>query len=196
MRRINSLLTGALAATLTLSGLTLSLAKPGDAKSGVPVGGVLSAFTPHHVSGADKQTDTCPVCKYPFNPAVQVWVNTDDPKNVAQIADTLEKVAKANANKKFKAFVVFINPNKQAGDKLGKQLEGIASKENLQNVALVYLPGPSDEAVKDYEINTDAKVKNTVFVYKSRKVNAKFVNLVADKKGVDTLETAIKGVLK
>ena len=196
MRHTNRLLTGALAAALTVSGLTLSLAKPGDVKSGVPVGGIVSAFTPHHVSGADKQTDTCPVCKYPTNPAVQVWVNTDDPKNVAQIADTLEKVAKANTGKKFKAFVVFINPNKEAGAKLGRQLEGIAARENLQNVALVYLPGPTDEAVKDYEINTDAKVKNTVFVYKSRKVNAKFVNLVADKKGVDTLETAIKGVLK
>ena len=72
----------------------------------------------------------------------------------------------------------------------------MAAQEKLQNVALVYLPGPTDEAVKDYEINTDAKVKNTVFVYKSRKVKAKFVNFVADKKGTDTLETAIKGVLK
>ena len=196
MRRTNLFLTGALAATLTVGGLAMSLANSPEPKSGVAVGGMLSAYHPKHVSGADKQTDTCPVCKYPTNPAVQVWVNTDDPKNVEQIAETLEKVAKANADKKFKAFVVFINPNKEQDGKFGKQLTALAAKDKLQNVALAYLPGPDAEAVKEYEINTDPSVKNTVFVYKERKVNAKFVNLTADKKGTDTLQAAIKDVLK
>ena len=196
MRRTNILFAGAFAAVLSISGLAISFAHSPEPKSGVAVGGMLSAYHPRHVSGADKQTDTCPVCKYPTNPAVQVWVNNDDPRNVEQIATTLEKVAKANSAKKFKAFVVFINPNKEQDSKLNKQLSDLAAKDKFQNVALAYLPGPDAEAVKEYEINTGPSVKNTVFVYKARKVNAKFVNLTADKKGEDTLQAAIKDVLK
>src|ERR1019366_6995653 len=85
MRHTGILLSGALASAIAISGVANGLSPAGGMKSGVAKGGVLSAFEPYHVSGADKNTETCPVCKYPTNPAVQVWVNTDDAKNVAAI---------------------------------------------------------------------------------------------------------------
>ena len=189
-------LSGALLGTLALTGAMLSLTLAAELKSGVDKGGMLSAYHPRHVSGPDKNTDTCPVCKYPTNPAVQVWVNTDDVKNVAAIAETLEKTARANADKKFKAFVVFMNPNKETPEAIEKQLQAMAKKDKLERVTLAYLSGPDDDAVKEYEINTAPQVKNTVFVYRNRKVETKFINLVADKKGQEALTSALQTVLK
>jgi hypothetical protein len=198
MRRTGILLSGILAGAIALTGLSYSHAMSPEkgVHSGVDKGDMLSAFEPYHVSGADKDTVTCPVCKYPSNPAVQVWVNADDAKNVAAIVDDLEKETRANADKKMKAFVIFINPDKQPKDAITKRLKELAAKEKVQNVALAFLPGPDNEAVQDYKINTDAQVKNTVFVYRNRKVDAKFVNFVADKQGLTDLNAAVKHVLQ
>ncbi len=201
MNRTGFALTGALAGVLALSGLGLSRAmapaeKAGGLRSGVPIGGMLSAFDPRHVTGADKNTNTCPVCKYPTNPAVQVWINNDDEKNVTAIAEDLEKATQANADKKMKAFLIFINPDKVAGDAMTHRLTKLASETKVKNVVLAYLPGPDHPAVGEYQINTDPGVKNTVFVYRNRKVNTKFVNFVADKKGLEELNAAIKKVVE
>lgn len=170
-------------------------------RSGVEIGQSLTAFTPVHVTGADKGTTTCPVCKYGIRPAVQVWVNTDDEKNIAAIARTLESATRKNKSREFKAFVVFMNPSKEKPALVSSQLTKLAETNHLKNVALTYLKNPSDPAnfgqpgdpvVKRYQINPDKKVKNTVFVYTQGKVVSKFVNLVADDGGAQTLASAIQ----
>ena len=173
-----------------------SLAFAPKLNSGVDKGATLSAFEPHHVTGANKNTDTCPVCMYPQNPAVQVWVNGDDEKNARGIIRELEKEATANKAKKFKAFVVFINPQRESATELTAKLAKIGAEEKIKNVALAFLPGPDAAAVADYKINTSSEVKNTVFVYKARKVQTKFVNLAADTDGLKALDSAISGVVK
>jgi hypothetical protein len=194
MMKTSRLWIGALAGAAALASITGVRALETGIHSGVEKGGMLSAFEPTHVTGADKHTQTCPVCKYPMNPAVQVWVNTDSDKNVATIIETLEKATKANAAKKLKAFVVYVNTDKRPAKEVEAKLEKLGSALKVQNVALAYLPGPQAEAVTDYQINTDAKVKNTVFVYKNRKVDTKFVNFTADKPSLDALNAAIKRV--
>ena len=72
----------------------------------------------------------------------------------------------------------------------------LAAKKKLDHVALTYVSGPEDEAVKAYRINTGAKVKNTVLVYKNRMVSSKFINLVADKSGLESLDKAIHSVVQ
>ncbi len=190
---------GTLVGTLALAGATFGFTMSGEAKStesksGVEKGGMLSAFHPTHVSGPDKKTNTCPVCKYPENPAVQVWVNNDDPKNVEKLVSTLEKSLEANKDKKMKAFVIYLNPGKKSGKLLEKDLTAMAKKNKIERVSIAYLTNPKDEAISEYKINTDAKVKNTVFVYKEREVKTKFVNLVADEKGLEELNQAITSV--
>jgi protocatechuate 3,4-dioxygenase beta subunit len=192
MNRIATLIAGVAA----VAGAALCLADSPALKSGVDIGGALSAFHPTHVTGADKGTNTCPVCKYPTNPAVQVWVNTDDTKNVDAIVSNLEKQAHMYAGKKLKAFVVFVNPSRDSDKAIQTRLEKIASAEHVQNVALVYLPGPQAEPVKEYQINADPQVRNTVFVYKNRTVGTKYVNFVADRKGLESLDAAIKTVVE
>ena len=187
---------GAIAGTLAILGGAASLAFAPKLNSGVEAGETLSAFQPHHVTGANKNSDTCPVCMYPQNPAVQVWVNGDDEKNVRALVRNLEQETTANKAKKFKAFVVFINPQRQSASVMNAKLAKIGAEEKLKNVALAYLPGPTDPAVTDYKINTAETVKNTVFVYRARKVATKFVNFTADAADLKTLDAAISQVTK
>lgn len=153
--------------------------------SGLKVGELTSAFEPHHVSGPDKGTDTCPVCKYGDRPAVQVWVNGDEPENVVAIAKDLDnKMASSKAE--FRAFVVYLTHCAKCVEMTGT----LANKVKGANVAMTHLPIDS-ESVKDYKVNTSTDVKNTVFVYKNRRVVAKFVNLKGDAAGLKSLSAAI-----
>ena len=85
---MNSLTKGLALAALAVPALALTVFH--GVESGVKAGGSVSAFEPYHVTGVDRGTNTCPVCKYGAEPAAQVWVNADDSKNVASIARALE----------------------------------------------------------------------------------------------------------
>jgi hypothetical protein len=196
MRRIISICAGILAGIIVVTGVTWSVAKASQVDSGVPTGGMLLSFRPRHVSGPDKGKCVCPICQYPTNPAVQVWVNGDDESNVAAIATTLDKACAASHDKKLKAFVVYVNATHETNKTLDKRLEEMAATSKMKNVALTYVTSADMMAVRDNEINVDPRVKNTVFVYKARKVSTKFVNLVADKPGLEALETAVTQIVK
>ena len=169
--------------------------KPATLNSGVSKGEMLPAFHPTHVAGPDKNTDTCPVCKYGMNPAVQVWVNSDDAGNVTEIVKTLDKEVATNKKKKLRAFVVYINPKSETKEEVEKNLAKLNADAKSSGVGIAYLDSPKNDAVKGYAINTDAKVKNTIFVYKNLTVATKFVNLKADKTGLASLKAAIAKVL-
>ena len=127
---------------------------------------------------------------------MQVWVNTDDVKNVTEIVKTLEKAVASHAETEFKAFVIYLNPKEEDAEVVADKLEKIATDAKAQKVALTYLPNPKDKAARLYGINTDAKVKNTIFVYKDKKSSKKFVNFVADKESLAKLDTAIAELMK
>lgn len=187
-------------ATLAVAALSLTVigaarAYGGGLSSGLNTGAALSPFRPTHVTGPDQGTQTCPVCKYPRNPAVQAWINTDDDKNVAKLASTLEQIASANPAAHLKAFVVYMNPTNAPASALEAKLRKIGDANKLQNVSLVFLPGAGDPAVQAYGVNTDRAVRNTIFVYRNRTVEAKFVNWQADASGVAGLRDAVAKVL-
>jgi protocatechuate 3,4-dioxygenase beta subunit len=161
----------------------------GALSSGLRVGDNVSPFEPTHVTGPDKGTQTCPVCKYGATPAVQVWVNGDSIKNVVPIAKELN--AKVEGSK-FRAFIVFlIDPKDEA--QTTKTLTDIATKNKLQKVAFVVLD-KTDRAVSAYKVNTSSQIKNTVIVYKDRRVTQKFVNLHSTKEGLGELQAAVTQV--
>lgn len=155
------------------------------ATSGLAVGESVTPFHPMHVSGPDAGTDTCPPCKYGNRPAVQVWANMDDAANLQAIAKNLSGKVASSKNE-LKAFVI----NLTHCDKCIDGTKSMAAKSKLDNIAFTYLPSDS-EFVKNYKVNTESEVKNTVFVYKNKKVVAKFVNLKADEKGLKELNAAI-----
>ncbi len=127
---------------------------------------------------------------------MQVWINADDPKNVAAIGEALEKAVKANQSKQLKGFLIFIKPNGRSVQSLSSDMKNLAADKKLDGLGLAYVSGPRDEGVSLYKINTDEKVKNTIFVYRDKTLAAKLVNLLADDKGLAALDSAIQQVLK
>ena len=164
------------------------------AESGLKVGEMVSAFHPQHVSGPHKGTDACPPCTYGNLPMVQVWVNGDDMDNVLEISKTLEKAVEAKKRSQFKAFIIVLTDKAHAAD-TGKKLAAAADKAGFNDISVAYLTKDSS-ALKDYKMSTAADVKNTVIVYKDRKVDAKFVNLKGDDKGLTALNGAINKITK
>jgi hypothetical protein len=154
----------------------------GSLKSGLAIGEMVTPFHPKHVSGPLKGTDSCPPCTYGDRPAVQVWVNGDDPKNVAEITKWLSSAVTKYNKAEFKAFVIVLTDGKAPVAAIATQ------KTENDNVHIAYL-NKSDGAVSRYKFNEDAK--NTVIVYKDKKVTANFVNLKADKAGLETLSEAV-----
>jgi protocatechuate 3,4-dioxygenase beta subunit len=167
-----------------------SLAFPALANSGLGLGESVTPFHPTHITGPDKGTDTCPPCKYGAIPAVQVWVNGDSMENVSKIAGVLNKNAVGNS--KFKGFVIFVSKSK---DTTAKLIQNVATKTGFNAIGMAVID-PGNEAIENYKINLDSEIKNTVFVYKNKKVMAKFVNLEASDKGLSELGDAIAGVTK
>jgi hypothetical protein len=125
-------------------------------------------------------------------PQIQVWINNDDPANVEKLVKTLNDAVVANKSKNLKAFFIFVDEN---GKKHAPKLEALAAKTKSNDIALAYL-SPSNEAVKAYKVNLDPAVKNTVMVYRRKRVTSTTVNLVADEKGLAGLKTAISEILK
>jgi hypothetical protein len=161
--------------------------------SGLKVGDFVSAFHPNHVTGPHKGTDTCPPCTYGKMPQVQVWVNGDDAKNVSSFATLLDKRVGDWHKSNLKAFFIFVT-DKQNQPATKKAIEDIVAKSGVK-IAMAWID-KNDEAIEQYAINTDPSVKNTVLVYKDMQVTKKFVNLVADQKGLGELNKAVDGIVK
>lgn len=183
---------------------TMALAPAYGIDSGLNVGDMLPAYDPKHVTGADKNTKTCPVCKYGPLPAVQVWLSNDKSDAAVAIAKTLEaEMISANKDSlKLKAFMVFTQGGSDPAnnccatpDILEATLSKLAETNGIKNVALAWLPSDA-EAFKAYKINRDPAVENTVFVYKGRKVIAKFVNMKGKKKDLANLQAAVQKILQ
>lgn len=171
----------------------MALALPAFASapdSGLNVGEMVSAFHPTHVGGPDKGTDTCPPCKYGNRPAVQVWHNHDADENLVAVINHLDgKVAASK--KELKAFAIRV----AFCDGCAGENTKLAEMVKAPNVGIAHI-NASDEAIEAYKYNIDREVKNTIFVYKNRKVVAKFVNFTADKASFAKLDAAIAQVEK
>jgi hypothetical protein len=120
---------------------------------------------------------------------VQVWTYGEDPKTLMSIVELLEKQAKEKADKRFRPFVIVVS-EKDKIEATAKELTELTEKAKIEEVGVAYLPSDS-RAVKQYKVNLVPEVKNTVIVYRRKKVTDKFVNLKADEKGLASLSEAI-----
>lgn len=154
--------------------------------SGIAVGEGAPAFDPYHVSGRDKGTHTCPMCKYGAKTdGLMVWIN-DDLKNYEKLLSFLEaQYLTKNANN-WKTFIVFMNPKHENESLLKQKLTDYTKKLDLKNIAFTFISSPTDaETAGVYEINP--KVRNTIFAYKKRVITKKFVNFDTDNENFSSL---------
>ncbi len=159
--------------------------------SGLAVGTSCPAFDPLHLSGPDKGSKACPMCKYGFGQGLMVWFNHANLSHMNDFAESLESALQKRTDKNTRVFLVYMNP---FHEKLSKAEEKIVQKKltewaverNLQKVALVWVPSPTDhETSGKYKLNPDAI--NTVFLYKKRKVAEKWVNMEYDQQSISTI---------
>lgn len=156
--------------------------------SGLKPGEYVSPFHPQHLSGPDKGTDTCPPCKYGNLPAVQVWLNNQDPATALAITKSVNgAVKKSKTNLKgFVLHVVKDNASKTKAKSAAKSAEAAG----LVNVAVATVE-PSNEAIANYKINLKPEMKNTILVYKKRQIVASLVNITSSPADIARLEKAL-----
>ncbi|MBS1706344.1 MAG: hypothetical protein JST40_10745 [Armatimonadetes bacterium] len=165
-----------------------------SAEPGLRIGENVPAFEPHHFSGPDKGTDTCPVCKYVDRPAVQIWVSGGWDPDLVPALRVLNSDVQRYRKAEFKAFANFVVPKGQI-DPTGQVLEQMGSVEDLPGVALMATP-TDDTVLPAVKFPTDGSVKNIVFVYKNRKVVAKFVNIGGDRTSMRELHQSIDRIAR
>jgi hypothetical protein len=124
-------------------------------------------------------------------PQIQVWINNDDPANVEKLVKSLNDSMLANKDKRLKAFFIFVDDT----GKIEPKLAAIAEKTKSDAVCLAYLSA-RDHGVRAYKVNVEPAVKNTIMLYRNRTIVSNHVNIVADEKGLATLNAAVNELLK
>jgi protocatechuate 3,4-dioxygenase, beta subunit len=165
--------------------------------SGLEVGSNCPAFDPLHLSGADAGKKACPMCKYGYGQGVMVWFNHANLDHMSEFVQAFEKEMQAKGEKQLRVFFIYVNPfyKENPGATPQEILKGKLAKwaeeQNLKKLALAWIPSPVDKTTaKVYDINP--KAKNTVFVYKSRRVASKWVNIEYNDKSVSEILQALK----
>jgi protocatechuate 3,4-dioxygenase beta subunit len=190
--RAGALLASVFALTLNVPTALASRDVNPNLTSGPPIGGEAPAFDPQHVTGPDRGTHACPMCKYGNRTVVLIWVNADAMDGVAAIAARMEREIGARGPSRLKAFVVAMNPGSRSVKEIEATLTSFARQASLDQVALTYVPGPRDpKSSALYAINPDPLVRSTVLVTRNRRVTAKFVNPGADAGSLDRLAASV-----
>lgn len=146
--------------------------------SGLLPGEECPAFSPQHAFGPDKGSSACPMCKYGYKQGIMAWVNTDDWSETAKLGRFLEAKILEKGLKNMRAFIIYMNPKRLPPADVSSTLNVFAKNAGLKNVALLYISSPDDPKTSHlYRLNSNKEVRNTVFVYKGRRVADTFVNI-------------------
>ena len=162
-------------------------------ESGLAVGDRVPAYEPHHILGPDKDSDTCPVCKYGALPAVQVWIGSERRDNLFAITRRLSTLVSKYEASHLKAFVIFVKQDGMAKEEFEKSILGWMKPIAVSNVGVAYV-NEGDPAIAEYKINRENAVLNTVIVYRRGFVGTKVVNL--DESGLAQLDEAVAEIVK
>lgn len=171
-------------------------AAAGKIMSGLSIGANCPAFDPLHLSGADKGSTACPMCKYGYGKGVMVWINHANLDQMSGFLQTMEKEINTRGEKNMRVFVIYMNPFYKENDAeetkiVQRKIAQWCADQSLNKVALVWVPSPVDEETSAlFKINPEAK--NTVMVYKKRKVASKWVNMEYDESASRAILSAIQ----
>jgi protocatechuate 3,4-dioxygenase beta subunit len=160
--------------------------------SGLIVGSPCPVFDPLHLSGADKGKKVCPMCKYGYGQGIMIWFNHANLDHMSEFIKTLEAEMRKQGEKNLRVFLIYMNPlyQQNATDTEHKMMERKikewCEEQQLEKVAMTLIPSPVDEETAGvYQINPAAK--NTIFVYKGRRITAKWVNVEYDQQILKTI---------
>ncbi len=145
--------------------------------SGKNIGEDILSFTPYHAWGPDRDTKTCPICKYGWYNGVLYFVGNKP--NWAEIKQWLTYLEKESIKRSQYLKVYFIYGNTQNYQKSIRASEltrlGVALK--LEKVALTFVPSFEDVDSEIHLNRVNQQVENTFIIYKRSRVIDKYINI-------------------
>jgi protocatechuate 3,4-dioxygenase beta subunit len=150
-------------------------------KSGLSAGEYCPAFDPQFVSGPDKGKRKCPMCSYGFGQGVLMFWNNRDLNQMWTLLRNLDNKIAENGFDKLRAFAIYTNTEKANLNVVERRLTDGSIQHKIQYCGLSFIPILAEsDYVKAYKLNNNSAIKNTIFIYRKRKVVNKFVNYESD----------------
>ncbi len=145
--------------------------------SGRNIGEDVISFTPYHAWGPDKDTKTCPICKYGWYQGILYFVgNEPDWKEIKRWLLFLEAES-LKRPEHLKVYFVYGNTAGFDPSKRTRELALIGQELGLQKVALTFVPSFSDKDSDIYLNKINQEVNSTMIIYKRARMIDKFINL-------------------
>jgi protocatechuate 3,4-dioxygenase, beta subunit len=146
-------------------------------QSGLSIGEDQPSFIPYHAFGPDKNTRTCPVCKYGRYHGIVYFVgNNPDWSAIEKWLIFLDQES-ISREKYLKSYFVYGNAKGYNQEKRQRELEALGKKLNLQKIALTFVPSLDDVASEANLNKINAEVQNTFIIYKHRTIVEKYIDL-------------------
>ncbi|HUR12085.1 MAG TPA: hypothetical protein VM012_11975 [Flavitalea sp.] len=144
-------------------------------ESGLALGADCPAFDPYHVSGPDKNSKACPMCKYGRGQGMMVWWNESSLDPLAPLLTQLENEIQISGYDKLRVFVMYMNKERKRIPDVQRYLQAFVRQYHLNKLAVTYIPSPDDGGTAGlYQIN--GKVSNTILIYHGRKIVDKHID--------------------
>lgn len=145
--------------------------------SGLPVGYDQPSFIPYHAFGPDEGSRACPVCKYGRYHGILFFVgNKPDWQEIKPWLLFLEQES-IKRKQYLKAYFVYGNEDGYNADKRRKELEKIGAELQIKQMALCFVPSFTDEETEMHLNKINPLAKNTLVIYKNRRIIDKRINL-------------------
>jgi len=150
-------------------------------KSGLSVGEYCPAFDPQFVSGPDKGKRKCPMCSYGFGQGVLMFWNNRDLTQMWALLKKLDNKIADNNWDNLRVFAIYVNIDNANLNVVEQRLTDGAMQHQIQRCGVAFIPTLREsEDIKAYKLDNSQEIKNTIFIYRKRKVVDKFVNYDSD----------------
>lgn len=144
--------------------------------SGLQIGEDQPSFLPYHAFGPDKDSRTCPVCKYGRYHGILYFVgNNPNWNDIKKWLSFLEQESIARSNY-LKVYFVYGNSKDYSKAERKKQLEKIGTALNLKNTALTFVPSFEDTESEANLNKINPNTENTFIIYRNRNIIDKYIN--------------------
>ncbi|RYG20160.1 MAG: intradiol ring-cleavage dioxygenase [Chitinophagaceae bacterium] len=145
--------------------------------SGKNIGEDIISFTPFHAWGPDRDTKTCPICKYGWYNGVLYFVgNKPNWTEVKQWLTFLETESTKRAQY-LKVYFIYGNSKDYQKSVRASELTRLGIELKLEKVALTFVPSFADIESETHLNRINQNVENTFLLYKRSRVIDKFINL-------------------
>ena len=159
--------------------------------SGQEIGEDFHSITPQHVWGNDKNTKTCPVCRYGRYFGIMYFINQLQQPETEKWLLFFEQLSQ-KWGVQLKVYLIFGNAQNYGISQTKKELDKLGKKLNLKHIALTYVPHFNDKASDIYKAKINPEAENTIMLYKNRSIINKYINLDANQTNFNKLSIFLK----